>query len=492
MSLLGNFRSTNAAEKTHKIVQRLVQSFFITCREIQEMALHDTYPVIVEGYGVFITPVGGYIFPYEVYEGVKRPLPQCKSLNVQACAILEYCTGSHTVEEICSILEKKFEETPSDLSSQVASFLGDVLEKGYIQYSDTPKEEGFIQGSIDYYTPSQILVETTSCCNLMCGHCYMCAGQPLSDELSSEQFIPLLERLFHMGVNLLDLSGGEILTKKGWDSLADFCDKRGSPRILSNGTLITEERAGKIARYGVSIGLYGKDADTHEKITGVKGSFRNTIKGITLLVEGGASVVASILMVPFNMHQLEDIVQLAISLKCSHIQVGVICPVGRARNKQWELSEYERDVLDKRMKELKQNYKEIDIRWEEEKEKGERGEKGGMHTCGAGFVRWVIASNGDVFPCATFRVSIGNLTQKDPVDICKSDAVTFLQRLGAPHTEMCGDCQYLYACWECHAQAFAHFLDVDNCKWANQFENAPEPFKRAVWEKYKTNKTIKI
>ena len=450
--------------------------------------LHSKFPVIAQGYGVFITPGGGYIFSYEEHNGVIRPLNQCKSLNIQACAILEYCTGSHTVEEMCRILGAKFEDTPPDLCNQVLVFLGDARENGYIRYCDTSGEEmGLIQGSVDYYTPSQILLETTAKCNLQCGHCYMYAGKPLPDELTAAQIIPILKRLFIMGASLLDLSGGEILTKEGWDTLAEFCVTWGSPRILSNGTLITEDKANTIARCGgASIGLYGKDAETHEKITGVKGSFERTCNGITLLTEKGVNVVASILMVPFNMYQLEDIIQLAISFHCTDVQVGVICPVGRSRDKQWELSEKEREWLDQKMKEVKVKYSEIDIRWEEEKE-----EKEGLHTCGAGFVRWVIASNGDVYPCATLRVPIGNLAQIDPVDICKSDAVKFLQELAAPHAAMCGDCSYFYACRGCHAQAFAHFLDVDNCQWVLQFENAPEPFKSAVWEKYNTNISTK-
>jgi len=222
--------------------------------------------------------------------------------------------------------------------------------------------------------------------------------------------------------------------------------------------------------------LYGRDAETHEKITGVPGSFERAVKGITLLTERDMYVGASVLMVPFNLHQLEDMVKLAISLKCKIMRVGIISPVGRAYTGEWELTEEQKALLDTKMSELKEKYKdEITVQWEEE--------PGKEHRCGAGYTRWVVISNGDVYPCAIFRVPIGNLKRDDPVDILNLPAVQFLQELKAPHDALCGDCHYLYACGECHGQAFAHYFKVDHCGWAQQFEKAPEPFKSAIWNK---------
>ena len=436
------------------------------------------YPVITQGYGVFIEPNGGYIFPYEEINGVKRAHSSCENLNVQACAILAHCTGSETVEDIVHALEDIFEDIPPDLFAQVESFLEEAVEKEYIYCSDEPVQmQGIIQGSITYYTPTQVLIETTAKCNLDCKHCLLSAGEPLPDELTVSEFIPLIERLYEIGVKRVHLSGGEVLTKEGWEKMADFCIERFYSGILTNGILITEEIADKLTSYKeVHISLYGRDAETHEKITGVPGSFERAVKGITLLTERDMYVGASVLMVPFNLHQLEDMVKLAISLKCKIMRVGIISPVGRAYTGEWELTEEQKALLDTKMSELKEKYKdEITVQWEEEPRK--------EHRCGAGYTRWVVISNGDVYPCAIFRVPIGNLKRDDPVDILNLPAVQFLQELKAPHDALCGDCHYLYACGECHGQAFAHYFKVDHCGWAQQFEKAPEPFKSAIWNK---------
>ena len=433
------------------------------------------YPAIAQGYGIFVQPDGGHILSYEEINGVKCPLSACENLNVQACAILSQCTGLKSLEGIVNTLEELFEDAPLDLFSEVESFLEEAYQKKYIIYSNKPEEtKGLIQGNTAYYTPAQILVETTHACNLRCGHCLLPAGEPLPDELTSSQFISVLKRFYTMGVKRLHLSGGEILTKEGWEKMGDYCVDRFNFGILTNGISITEETADILARYReIHISLYGKDAETHEKVTCVKGSFERAVKGMTLLAERGVLLGASLMMLPFNLHQLEDMINLVISLKCKIARVGIVSPVGRALKGNWELTEEQFEWLEKTMNELKEKYKDkIDIQWEEE--------PGKEHRCGAGFTRWVVTSNGDVYPCAIFRVALGNVAREDPVDILKSPAVEFLQTLTSPHDALCGNCQFLYVCKECHAQGFAHFSQVEHCKWADQFEKAPDSLKNAL------------
>lgn len=434
------------------------------------------YPAISPSYGVFLRPDGGFVFPYEEHHGLKRALPQCELLNVQAAAILEKCTGLHTVEDIVAMLEREFEDTPLDLSSQVKSFLDIAFQKGYLTFHDTPTEmEGLLQGSTKYYIPTHVLMEVTSRCNLRCSHCLIGAGEPLTDELTVPSVLSILEQFSRMGVKTVNLSGGEILTREGWQTLAAFCTSRFSSSILTNGVLITEEAAEILKRCEeVYISLYGADPETHEKISQAKGSFERAVRGMSLLSERGIYVGASVLMVPFNLTQLEGMVKIALSAQCKVVRLGVVSPRGRAVDKGWELTEAEMKLLETLMNDLQQKYKgQIAIQWEEEKQRDD-------HRCGAGFTRWTVAPNGDVYPCPVFRISLGNLTRDDLRDICRSEAVVFLQELKAPHAALCSECQWLYKCKECHGEALLHWRKVDRCRWAEQFENAPELFKEVM------------
>jgi radical SAM protein with 4Fe4S-binding SPASM domain len=439
------------------------------------------YPVITKGYGVFITPKGGYIFPYKNENGVDRPLPPCKTLNVQACAILNQCTGNNTVKDIVHILEQTFEEVPPHFFEQVHTFLDKTAQQQYISNSKKPVPlQGLIQGSLDYYVPSQVLFEVTTTCNLQCGHCLVSAGEPLPDELSIPQILFVINQLYAMGVKRLMISGGEVVTKKGWESLIQYCANRFFFALLTNGTLITDKIADTLASCReIHISLYGKDAATHEIVTGVKGSFEKAVNSITLLKERGIYVGVSALMFSFNLEQLEDMVKLAASLHSDIVRIGSVCPVGRARHKHWELTGSQQKWLDTKIDELQQKY---DICIQREEEPGER--------CGAGYTRWVISANGDVYPCGVLRIPLGNVIKENPVAVCQSEPVTFLQNVKAPHYNLCGTCEHLSVCEGCHQQAFFNALTVDHCYWVQQFKYAP-PLLQALWETYKKKKKNK-
>ncbi len=419
-------------------------------------------------------PDGGYIFTYEESCGIKRALSPCEDLNLNACAILEYCTGSKTVEEIVNLLKETMDGAPPDLLDQVETFLDEASQKGYISYSDTPVQvQGLLQGTTAHYTPSRVLLETTTKCNLKCGHCLLSAGECRPDELTTEELISILETFSEIGVKRVVLSGGEVLTKKGWKDLVHFCTQRFHTTLFTNGTMIREEADALYSLNEVHISLYGSTAETHEKISEVKGSFDKTVKGINALTQKGIYVGVSVLMVPFNLHQLEDIVKMAVSLKCSIVRIGVTYPLGRARTKEWGLTQLQKEWLGKTMENLQEIYG-IDIRWEEEVKRGNK--------CGAGYSRWAVTSNGDVYPCSVFRLIIGNLKKEDPSTILNSPAVRFLQELEPPRKGLCGDCEYLYVCRECHGHALNYSHHVDTCRWIAQFEHAPEPLKHAIWK----------
>ena len=100
-----------------------------------------------------------------------------------------------------------------------------------------------------------------------------------------------------------------MLTKKEWEKIIDFCKDAFILSILTNGTLITDKIADTLSYSDrVSINLYGTDAETHDKVTGVKGSFGQVLRGAAILAERDIEVRAAILISPFNVYQLEDIV----------------------------------------------------------------------------------------------------------------------------------------------------------------------------------------
>ncbi|MBU6999629.1 MAG: radical SAM protein [Theionarchaea archaeon] len=439
---------------------------------------HRLYPALQEGYGIYVTPDGGYFFEYDVCSKAKKLISQRETVNVEACSILELCSGQNTVDDIVAILEKKYEDIPEDFPVQVRSFLDGLVSKGYIQYVTTPGVQSTIKGCTDFFVPTSILLEATHECNLHCEHCLLCAGQPLPDELSVEQYIPILKSLVEMGVRKINLSGGEFLLKEGWETLFHFCVSRCVTNVLTNATLVTDEIADMLTACDqVHVSLYGSAGATHDEVTGHKGSFYQTIRGITQLTERGSYVGASISIIPSNYSEFESMIQLCTSLGCSIARVGIVLPMGRARLKQWTLTGSQKRVIETSMEKLQCD---IEVTWEEEQL-----EHGG--TCGAGVSTWVIAPDGTVYPCGVLRIPLGNVMTDTVEEICRSPGVAFMHQLIAPCEEMCGDCPYLFICRGCHARAFMFCSQVDTCPWTEQFETAPHPFHEFIQDASKTS-----
>lgn len=124
----------------------------------------------------------------------------------------------------------------------------------------------------------------TRTCNLKCVHCYADAKEhAFPNELTTDQGKALMADAAAFGVPVILFSGGEPLLRPDIWELAEHCKSLGMRAVLStNGALINEERAARIKEIGfsyVGISLDGLEA-VHDKVRGVKGSFRESLEGI--------------------------------------------------------------------------------------------------------------------------------------------------------------------------------------------------------------------
>jgi len=150
-------------------------------------------------------------------------------------------------------------------------------------------------------------------CNLRCTHCHNYL--PQKRDLPAGEIRNELDRFAKEGCLFLCLSGGEPLLRKDFLSIANYAVSRSFAVILeTNGTLITPALTENIKRLNfslVQVTLLGANADTHERITGVKGSFEKTLNAIRLLKEKGINTVLHTTIMKENTTELEDIKVLA-------------------------------------------------------------------------------------------------------------------------------------------------------------------------------------
>ena len=96
------------------------------------------------------------------------------------------------------------------------------------------------------YVPRRGVFEATLGCNLRCRHCGSRAGRPRPDELSTDEWLEVIDRLDHLRCQRITLLGGEPLARPDWVVLARESVKRGMDVIIaiSFGREITGEPSG--------------------------------------------------------------------------------------------------------------------------------------------------------------------------------------------------------------------------------------------------------
>ncbi len=150
-------------------------------------------------------------------------------------------------------------------------------------------------------------------CNLNCFHCrpYL----PQSGTLSFDDIKNHLDSLAKKGTLFLHLTGGEPLIHKDFWRIASHASQKNFALILhTNGTLITSENGERLKHLNflqVSLTVLGGKAQTHDSLTGVKGSFEKTIYALKIMKENGLDVVLSTTKMSDNQDEISEMERLA-------------------------------------------------------------------------------------------------------------------------------------------------------------------------------------
>ena len=175
----------------------------------------------------------------------------------------------------------------------------------------------------------------TDRCNLSCTHCYSRSGPGRSteEELTTSEAFGVIDDLAAMGVPLILFTGGEPLMRGDIGELAAHARSRGVRMALStNGTLITPESARMIKNSGIEyagISLDGANAGTHDRFRNSPGAFGQAVAAFSACKEAGLRCGVRVTLTKENCSELEELVDLALSLGASRFCLYWLVPAGR-------------------------------------------------------------------------------------------------------------------------------------------------------------------
>ncbi len=179
----------------------------------------------------------------------------------------------------------------------------------------------------------------TEGCNLRCRHCWIMSEQ---ESVSAAQpkalldvnlFESILEEATPLGLHSVKLTGGEPFLHHEIHRILEIIRARRLKLVVeTNAVLLTPELAAMVSSCHepfVSVSLDGADADTHEWVRQVPGSFRGAIRGIENLVQAGMKPQIIFTIMKKNRGQVQDIIRLARELKAGSVKFNILQPSPR-------------------------------------------------------------------------------------------------------------------------------------------------------------------
>jgi len=175
-------------------------------------------------------------------------------------------------------------------------------------------------------------------CNLACRHCWISPAYKAGG--NGGQFVKIgyirkaIQKAKPLGLRRVKLTGGEPMLHPQFQEIVSLIDSEGlSIQIETNGTLIDQQMAKflkQIKRFSfISVSVDGADAETHEALRVVPGSFESAVNGIKNLVEQGFQPQLICTLHKGNVSQMAEVIELAKSLKCGSVKFNQVQQVGR-------------------------------------------------------------------------------------------------------------------------------------------------------------------
>lgn len=269
------------------------------------------------------------------------------------------------------------------------------------------------------HVPFSAMLELTHACNL---DCVMCYNVPRAEpELSTAEWLDVLEQMALAGTLRLTLTGGEILARRDFFTIAGRARALGFVLDLkTNGTLLTPESADRMAALApaqVDISLLGASEATFDAVARSKHTLSRVLRGVRLLQERGVRVKLNTLLLDLNVAERGQMVELAQQLGVGYEQVFKISAADDSSDRagQHQLGQSQMTALFQ----ADQTPFRPAVRNAESR------------TCQVGLSSCLVSPYGEVYPCNELRISAGNLRRQAFADIWANAPI--LQELRTRH-----------------------------------------------------------
>jgi pyrroloquinoline quinone biosynthesis protein E len=178
-----------------------------------------------------------------------------------------------------------------------------------------------------YGIPLAVLAELTHRCPLQCPYC----SNPLemevaSKELTTAEWCSVMDELAEIGVLQIHFSGGEPTVRKDLTELVRHATKVGLySNLITSAVMLTKARLQDLADAGLShvqISVQGAEDGLADRVGGFKNGHAKKLEAARWTREVGLPLTINAVMHRQNLHQLPQIIDLAVALDADRLEVA--------------------------------------------------------------------------------------------------------------------------------------------------------------------------
>ena len=319
--------------------------------------------------------------------------------------------------------------------------------KEYIQYkisTDCSQYENFNNKKRYFTSLNKILdyiyLELNYRCNLKCKHCYN-PKNCNNEEINFNQAKKIIDEAYELGISTVILTGGECTINKDFLKIAKYIRKKYLELgILTNAQKLYDDpkffnELVKIYPTLVKISLYSMNADIHDNITTVKGSFYKTISVIKKLIQKNINVKIVCPQLSYNPESYKEVKKFAKSLDC---RFSTSCHFINNKNNNNMEAKLNKKYIEKFYNETVNESSPI----------GQFSKKN-TFICDAGFNTLSINPKLDIIPCVGVNYVFGNYNKISLKELWNTSIAEFQKQYRPHNLKECFKYDYCKFCFYC-------------------------------------------
>lgn len=343
-------------------------------------------------------------------------------------------------------------------------------------------------------------IEITDCCNERCVHCYIPNdAKKKGQTMSKEKVKDLLRQFRNMNGLRVIFSGAETLLHPDLIELLRYARQLDLMLFLhTNLIILNESQAQELAElnmFNVQVSLYSDKAEVHDSITGRKGSYMRTVRGLDMLARHHVPVTISCPIMRQNIATIEGVKAYADhwGFGCYFDEIMMAQHNGDSGNLSVRISKEEIPSLIERLIRLRPEYMQTIRESESEDELLSKKFARRMTACNILSSSMCIDTDGTAYPCAGWNgMKLGNANNTSLEELWQNgNNVDLLRKTKTSEFAKCRNCKFHNFCDMCPVYNYNENGDsTQPCAMFCEKARVMRGVIRKLYKEYKTNNNI--